>query len=407
MEKYKIIENRPGLTSKQINEGMDFNKIKSNAALAKSSLLKVVFIKGILGVLVIAAIAIAYKNYTKAVVKNQVVTKTSNTTTLPKSVQPVDYTTETNVKTITPVIEHTIAHKHGNSVSPPIIDCVATNPMVVNDPVNTDYNNSSTYKNEEFSYLENRSNTTGLSPLTTADGSVDMKAVNKSLARVADGLYASKYEVTNKLYTTFLNSLKKYAKASLLAVAKIDTLKWLDRQSYNAPYADYYHAHAAYQNYPVVNISYEGAKLFCDWLTDQYNTDPDRKFKKVRFRLPSEEEWIIAAQAGNSGAYSWKGKEIDDNGSTTCNFKRESNILNSKDKYTGDITTPVNAYSKNGFGIYNMCGNVAEMIDEKGIVKGGSWRDGPEFLKIESYHKYDGKPQAHIGFRYFMEIIEK
>lgn len=54
-----------------------------------------------------------------------------------------------------------------------------------------------------------------------------------------------------------------------------------------------------------------------------------------------------------------------------------------------------------------MSGNVAEMIKEKGIAKGGSWRDIPENLQIDARYKYDGKAQAFIGFRYFVEILEK
>ena len=246
----------------------------------------------------------------------------------------------------------------------------------------------------------------------TALGQVNRKEINESLAKINDKLYASKYEVSNKLYMIFLNSLKQSNKINSLAIAQIDTLKWTDKFSYNEPYVHYYHSHPAYQNYPAVNISYEGAKLFCEWMTEQCNSDPKRKFKKVLFRLPSEKEWMLAAQAGDSTAiYPWKGKELrNKKGQVMYNYKRnlvDTLWVDGKYVENADVTAPVKSYWKNNFGIYNMSGNVAEMINEKGVAKGGSWRDDSKYLKIDSRYKYDGKAQASVGFRYFAEILEK
>jgi hypothetical protein len=47
------------------------------------------------------------------------------------------------------------------------------------------------------------------------------------------------------------------------------------------------------------------------------------------------------------------------------------------------------------------------MISEKGITKGGSWREDAEFMKIKNKNKFDGNAHSNIGFRYFMEIVEK
>lgn len=245
-----------------------------------------------------------------------------------------------------------------------------------------------------------------------AFGQVDIKEINESLAKIENTLYASKYEISNKQYITFLSSSKQSDKTNSLSIAQIDTLKWTDQLTYNEPYVHYYHTHQAYQNYPLVNISYEGANLFCEWLTEQYNSDPKRKFKKVIFRLPSEKEWIIAAQAEDSDAiYPWQGKDLYNKaGQVMCNFKRElKDTLGVNGKFVGnaDVTAPIKSYWKNNFGLYNMSGNVAEMINEKGIAKGGSWRNESEYLKINEKYKYDGNAQTFVGFRYFAEILEK
>lgn len=67
-------------------------------------------------------------------------------------------------------------------------------------------------------------------------GQIQIKEINKSLAKINDTLYASKYEVSNQLYGTFVSSLRKTNKENLLTIAKIDSLKWLTKDSYNKPY---------------------------------------------------------------------------------------------------------------------------------------------------------------------------
>ena len=70
------------------------------------------------------------------------------------------------------------------------------------------------------------------------------------------------------------------------------------------------------------------------------------------------------------------------------------------------ITVQVKSYYPNSFGLYNMCGNVAEMISEKGIAKGGSYLESAYNVRIASEKIYT-QPQADIGFRVAMKIIEK
>ena len=56
-------------------------------------------------------------------------------------------------------------------------------------------------------------------------------------------------------------------------------------------------------------------------------------------------------------------------------------------------------------GFYDVVGNVAEMIDEKGKAFGGSWNDHPANATIHSVKSYT-KPDATVGFRIFMGVIE-
>lgn len=246
-------------------------------------------------------------------------------------------------------------------------------------------------------------------------GQFSIKEIDKSLAKISPKLYASKYEVSNALYRIFLTSLKEQNQPEKLSIARIDTTQWISSLSYNDPLAEYYHLHKAYDNYPVVNISHAAAVLFCEWLTIEYNSDPKRKFKKVTFRLPTEMEWENAARGGDSNAvYPWKGTGlVNSKGLYLCNSRRQplksDSILTLK-MYMDDnanITAPVNSYFPNGYGLYCMSGNVAEMISNPDYAKGGSWFSYANLLAINSKTPYNGKPLVNVGFRFFAEVIEK
>ena len=70
-----------------------------------------------------------------------------------------------------------------------------------------------------------------------------------------------------------------------------------------------------------------------------------------------------------------------------------------------DITAPVNKYNQNDFNMYNISGNVKEMVQEKGISRGGGWRSPGYDVRIASVDTYE-KSADDLGFRIFMEIIE-
>lgn len=118
----------------------------------------------------------------------------------------------------------------------------------------------------------------------------DSKSFKKDFAKVKEDLYVSKYEVSNLQYRIFLAELVQSNQTATYASCLPDTLCWRDKANYNEPYVSYYFRYPAYNNYPVVGVSYEAANEYCSWLTEKYNQDAKRKFRKVVYKLLSEEE---------------------------------------------------------------------------------------------------------------------
>jgi formylglycine-generating enzyme required for sulfatase activity len=241
----------------------------------------------------------------------------------------------------------------------------------------------------------------------------------KQFVQVKDDLWVSKYEVSNADYRKFIIDVSNSNEPLQVHSVLPDTLVWRNDLANTEPFVKFYFRNNSYDNYPVVGIGYEAAKEYCKWLTEKYNQNPHKKFQKVLFKLLSKEEWVFAANKGDtSKVYTWGTGFIQNNRKQyLCNYKHTVFTLDSATKKYIEspepnaiggttVTAPIHSFYPNSFGIYNMCGNVAEMIEEKGIAKGGSFLDPAYNVRISSEKMYN-QPQADIGFRIALKIIEK
>jgi formylglycine-generating enzyme required for sulfatase activity len=86
--------------------------------------------------------------------------------------------------------------------------------------------------------------------------------------------YMDETEVTNQYWLDYLHWLKLiYADSypEIINRALPDTLVWREKMEYNEPYVEYYLRHPAYQDYPVVGVSWLQANDYCAWRTDRVN----------------------------------------------------------------------------------------------------------------------------------------
>lgn len=224
-------------------------------------------------------------------------------------------------------------------------------------------------------------------------------------------------EISNLEYRTFLFDLLIQDRKDEFLKARPDQNQWsLLPGGQNNKMKDHYFSHPAYDHFPVVNISREGAEMYCKWLTQELFKVVDEK-KKYQFndiRLPAREEWVMAASIeGKKGPYCWEGDQtLNSSGCYLANYKPLEGSDSTSYKVDGGFyTVRVDSYFPNDFGLYNMSGNVAEMVYDDIKTKsagtaGGGWMNNEEEIKILGPDPYAGVTNAHpgIGFRVVMTI---
>ena len=237
---------------------------------------------------------------------------------------------------------------------------------------------------------------------------MDLKTLEHNMIAVKGNVYLDKYEVTNGDYNKFLSNLKLSGQTELYQMALYDSTQWTKGKyavSFNDPMMNLYHWHPAYENYPAVCVSYEGAKAYCEWLTKQYNLQRKRTYTQVVFRLPTELEWKTAAGSGDPQATT----PFPNNQIKTPSGHYLGNIRPTKDRFFDDggfHQLNVKNYDPNKMGFFNTLGNVSEMTSAKGTALGGSWYNLFEECTFDKTQPYSN-PDPTVGFRVVMEIIEK
>ena len=168
-----------------------------------------------------------------------------------------------------------------------------------------------------------------------------------------DAFYIDEHEVTNAQYAAFAGATGYVTESEELGWSGVfDPGKngWTKGDG-----ADWRHphgpgsAHESMSDFPVVHLSWEDAARYCDWRGA---------------RLPTEAEFEYAARGGLEGAtYAW-GDELTPGGVHQANlwqgtFPKRDRTLDGYGSHG-----PVKKFPPNGYGLYDMTGNVWEWVSD-------------------------------------------
>ena len=161
-----------------------------------------------------------------------------------------------------------------------------------------------------------------------------------------------KYEVTLAEYRRFVEATARRARGDCSSADGADG-EWVQDPLINWLNPGF----AQTESDPVVCVAWDDAVAYAEWLSVQTGKT---------YRLPSESEWEYAAKANLQTAY---GAASDP--SALCSFMNGADVtagqkfpswktLSCSDGYAN--TAPVGSYAGNGFGVFDMAGNVWEWV---------------------------------------------
>jgi len=204
-----------------------------------------------------------------------------------------------------------------------------------------------------------------------------------------NGYWLDRTEITNEMFVRFLNAEGNQQEGGTTWLDPIDPFVWIFEKD------GVWQTLSGKENYPIVNVSWYGAKTYCTWAGRD---------------LPTEAQWEYAAKGREGHRFPWGNDGPD------CNLTR----------FLGCGNTPVEAGSllqgSNLWGVYDLAGNVAEWINDRyaadyyqqsprmeptgpingyyRVIRGGDW--GSTYLAIQTSHRdWAGADERlnNVGFR--------
>lgn len=228
---------------------------------------------------------------------------------------------------------------------------------------------------------------------------------------IVDNFFYDSRELRNADWREYIEDLKeKYGEHSEQYLSALpDAQVWFKPDLHMEVYEETYFSHPSYKDYPVVGITHAQATAYCTWRTTAVEKMMARLGKeapaKFRYRLPTQTEWELVADAG----YSQKQKKQVDKQKDKQGA--EARFYNMRYTETADYNAAQSSpcstvtYLPNKYGIYNIYGNIAEMVADPGIAMGGSYRHFyDDIVPSNKPLTYEGA-QDWLGFRCVCELI--
>ena len=195
-----------------------------------------------------------------------------------------------------------------------------------------------------------------------------------------DAFWMDQTEVTNGMY------------AKCVEAGACSPPGYTDSRSRSSYYGD-----AAFADYPVIYVDWNQAAAYCEWAGRD---------------LPTEAQWDYAARGGLTGAlYPWGNED------PSCTLGAQNSAQ--YDPCSPDDTIPVGSFAPNGYGLYDMGGNVWEWVadwydfysnaalenptgpasGERRVLRGGAWDNNGDGLRVcRSLLGLPSQPERHLRF---------
>ncbi|MGH8163060.1 MAG: SUMF1/EgtB/PvdO family nonheme iron enzyme, partial [Rhodanobacteraceae bacterium] len=242
---------------------------------------------------------------------------------------------------------------------------------------------------------------------------------------IAHGFAMGRSEITVAQFRAFVRSSGYVPDADRLGGASVyDEASGRMQTQASADWQDGYAGNRAKDNDPVVNVSWNDAQAYVQWLSQRTGK---------HYRLPSEAEFEYAERGGSTTPYWWgsgtpkrKVENLTGSGDRSPSHRSWSNAFaDYDDGYWGPA--PVMSFAANPFGLYDIDGNVSEWIADcwhenytraprdggawvnpgcaLRVIRGGSWGSAPE--QDRSAFRQSAPADARsgrVGFRVAREL---
>lgn len=196
-------------------------------------------------------------------------------------------------------------------------------------------------------------------------------------------------EITRAEYARFVRATGRGAarcREPLRPLSRLKSLQWRDP---DFPQGD---------DEPVVCVSWEDANAYARWLSSQTG---------ARYRLPSEAEWVHAAQSVARGGACEQGNVADASMGTRWTLASRYKCSDGRAH-----TAPVAHYKASSIGLYDLVGNASEWTTgcaakdcSERVFRGTSWRDGPDETTVgRRGDSATDTGYTTIGFRLVREL---
>ncbi|MBM3279727.1 MAG: SUMF1/EgtB/PvdO family nonheme iron enzyme [Candidatus Handelsmanbacteria bacterium] len=199
---------------------------------------------------------------------------------------------------------------------------------------------------------------------------------DSAMAAIGTAFALDRHEVTNSQYAAFLNEKGNQREGRTLWLELGTRFSLIEMQEGR------FVPKAGFDNHPVIEVSWEGARAYCQWAGK---------------RLPTEQEWHRACAGTGGWSYPWGEEDAEG----------RANLFGDKDGYAR--TAPGGRFPAGASpeGVMDLAGNVWEWTAADSAaaahLRGGSWVNGKSMAKctaraaVSSDHSY--VKSNSLGFR--------